>query len=303
MKNNVIFFLGLFAALGISWAGIVLGSNAQLGGLAPFYDDSESTAFPQWMPGAAAQGQLVYRGLGCAACHTQQVRRPGFGSDKERGWGDRQSVARDYIFQPAPQLGFSRVGPDLANLADRKPTALDASDLLHLLYAGADGMPTYRFLFETRQIGVGAQPSEKALKLTGGLEPKAGFEIVPTPQGRVARGLPVEPQEPLHLSGSRSLYPGQGRGGDRRGQMSERPNDPRLDQAAVSDETVLDEHEKLLGRHPDDGARYRLLPIAILFTLSGLILFAGTYLNRYTGHYSSAIFDENAKPTRAEPRP
>ena len=92
MKNNVLFFVGLFAALGISWAGIVIGSNAQPGSLAPFYDDKEGAAFPPWMPGAAARGQLVYRDLGCAACHTQQVRRPGFGSDKERGWGDRQSV-------------------------------------------------------------------------------------------------------------------------------------------------------------------------------------------------------------------
>ena len=175
MKSNVIFFLGLVAALGISWGGIVLGSNAQLGALAPFYDDSQTNAFPQRMPGAAAQGQLVYRGLGCAECHTQQVRRPGFGSDKDRGWGDRQSVARDYIYQPAPQLGLSRTGPDLANLADRKPTAPDASDLLKLLYAGANGMPSYRFLFETRAVGVGGQPSEKALKLVGALEPKAGF--------------------------------------------------------------------------------------------------------------------------------
>jgi cytochrome c oxidase cbb3-type subunit 2 len=181
VKSNLIFFLGLVAALGISWGGIVLGSNAQLGGLPPFYDDSQSTAFPQWMSGAAAQGQLVYKGLGCADCHTQQVRRPGFGSDKDRGWGDRQSVARDYIYQPAPQLGLSRTGPDLANLADRKPSAPDASDLLNLLYSGANGMPPYRFLFEKRAVGVNGQASEKALKLVGALEPKAGFEVVPTP--------------------------------------------------------------------------------------------------------------------------
>jgi mono/diheme cytochrome c family protein len=74
-------------------------------------------------------------------------------------------------------------------------------------------------------------------------------------------------------------------------------NDPRLDQASVSDESLLDSHEVLLGRQPDEGARYRLLPIGILFTLSGLILFSGTYLNRYTGHYSPLIFNENAKPT------
>ena len=79
--------------------------------------------------------------------------------------------------------------------------------------------------------------------------------------------------------------------------MSEQPpRDPRLDQAAVTDERLLDAHEQLLSRHPDDGARYRLLPIGILITLSGLVRFAGTYLNRYTGHYSSLIYNENAKP-------
>jgi mono/diheme cytochrome c family protein len=72
--------------------------------------------------------------------------------------------------------------------------------------------------------------------------------------------------------------------------------DPRLDQAAASDEGLLEAHEQLLGPRPDDGARYKLLPIGILFVLSGLVLFAGTYLNRYAGRYSSAIFDENAKP-------
>ena len=78
------------------------------------------------------------------------------------------------------------------------------------------------------------------------------------------------------------------------------PKDPRLDQAAASDESLLDAHEQVLGQHPDEGARYRLLPIGILFVLSGLILFAGTYLNRYAGHYSSAIFDENAKVSTGE---
>jgi mono/diheme cytochrome c family protein len=74
--------------------------------------------------------------------------------------------------------------------------------------------------------------------------------------------------------------------------------DPGVDQSAVSDEGLLDAHEKALGRqHHDDGARYRLLPIGLLFILSGLILFAGTYLNRYTGHYSGLIFNENAKPS------
>ena len=83
--------------------------------------------------------------------------------------------------------------------------------------------------------------------------------------------------------------------------MSAAPDkDPRLDQAAASDDAVLSAHENLLGRQPDDGARYRLLPIGILFTLSGLILFAGTYLNRYAAHYSPLVFNENGKPATGE---
>jgi cytochrome c oxidase cbb3-type subunit 2 len=196
VKSNLAFFIGLAAALGISWAGIVLGSNAQLGQLPPFYDDNEQASFPQWMPGVAARGQLVYRDLGCAACHTQQVRRPGFGSDQARGWGDRQSVARDYIYQPYPQLGSMRVGPDLANLADRKPSAPDSEDLLRMLYAGSAGMPPYRFLFETRRIGAGAQPSEHALRLTGSLEPPAGVEVVPTDRALSLVGYLVNLRNP-----------------------------------------------------------------------------------------------------------
>ena len=178
MKNGPLFFLGLFAALTLSFGGIVLGSHAQLGALASYYDDSESKAFPERLPGIAASGQLVYRDLGCAACHTQQVRRPGFGADQARGWGERQSVARDYIHQPAPQLGSMRIGPDLTNLAGRKPSALDAEDLSKLLYTGQGAMPAHAFLFEDVKI-IGEKPA-KALKLTGKLAPQPGHAIVPT---------------------------------------------------------------------------------------------------------------------------
>ncbi|MCR6657412.1 MAG: cbb3-type cytochrome c oxidase subunit II [Opitutus sp.] len=183
MRNGFLFFLGLFAALALSWAGIVLGSNAQLGQLAPLMDENEGKAFPERFPGLAAQGEKVYRDLGCATCHTQQVRRPGFGSDKERGWGDRQSVARDYIQQPVVHLGESRIGPDLANVGARKP-AYDEADLYKLLYAGTDTMPSYRFLFETRSTA-DRQPSDYALRLTGKLATPSGVEVVPTERARL----------------------------------------------------------------------------------------------------------------------
>jgi len=178
MKNGPLFFLGIFAAFAFSWAAIVLGANAQLGGLAALYDANENLSFPRRPSGAAAQGEAVYRDLNCASCHTQQVRRPGFGSDQARGWGDRQSVARDYLFRTQVQLGQSRVGPDLANLAARKPTAPDATDLLKLLYTGRGMMPAYRHLFvEPAVIG---EPSDRALALTGELKPPAGRQVIPT---------------------------------------------------------------------------------------------------------------------------
>jgi cytochrome c oxidase cbb3-type subunit II len=177
MKNGPFLLLGLFVALVVSFGGIVLGSHAQLGRLTPYFDDTESQAFPQRTAGIAARGQQVYADLGCAACHTQQVRRPDFGSDQARGWGERQSVARDYIHQARPQLGASRFGPDLTNYAARKPTPPSAEGLYRLLYLGAGTHPSYRFLFEERQIA--GEPSPHAVQLLG-REVPAGREIVPT---------------------------------------------------------------------------------------------------------------------------
>jgi mono/diheme cytochrome c family protein len=77
--------------------------------------------------------------------------------------------------------------------------------------------------------------------------------------------------------------------------MSE-PEDSTFDPAGISDEGLLTGHEKLLDKQPDERARYNLLPLGLLFFFSGLILFAATYLNRYSGHFDPTIFDENALP-------
>jgi cytochrome c oxidase cbb3-type subunit 2 len=182
MRNGFLFFIGLFASLALSWAGVVLWPNWQLGLLKPYYDETDGKAYPQRTPGIAAEGRFVYDDLGCAACHTQQARRPDLGSDKARGWGDRQSVARDYIYDTHVMLGNLRVGPDLANVGARK-TPYDEEDLYKLLYAGVGAMPSYKFLFEQRSIA-GRQPSDHALSLHGHLEPPPGTEIVPTPRAR-----------------------------------------------------------------------------------------------------------------------
>lgn len=187
MKNGPLFFFGLFIALVLSW-GVIMQANLQLGQLTPYNDENEGRAFPERASGLAARGQMIYADLGCAACHTQQVRRPDFGSDQARGWGERQSYARDYVHQTRVQLGESRVGPDLANLGVRKPK-YDEEDLLKLLYTGTIPLaktathPPYKFLFEQRAIA-DRQPSQIALKLGTGVNVPAGHEIVPTERAR-----------------------------------------------------------------------------------------------------------------------
>ena len=205
MRNGLLFFVGLFAALAFSCAGVVLWPNYQLGRLAPIFDDTEGKAFPQRTPGIAAQGRLVYEDLGCAACHTQQVRRPDFGSDKARGWGERQSVARDYIYDTRVQLGESRLGPDLANVGGRK-APYDAEDFFKLLYGGVGAMPAYKFLFQEHSLA-GRQPADDALVLHGSLAAPAGMEIVPTPRARALVAYLLSLNHPYEYPEARPVEP------------------------------------------------------------------------------------------------
>jgi len=189
MNRAPIIFLGVFCALAFSFVGLVLTNQLTYGAFTTHVDEDEGKAFPLQSPGLAAQGKLVYQDLGCVSCHSQQVRREGFGSDigeHSRGWGERQSVARDYLREERVLLGSLRVGPDLRNLASRKNAdgaEFTADWLYRYLYdpklvVADSSMPRYAFLFKKQQI-VG-QPSAKALKLPEAHAPAAGFEVVPT---------------------------------------------------------------------------------------------------------------------------
>jgi cytochrome c oxidase cbb3-type subunit 2 len=192
MKNGLALFLGVFAILGLSWAGLLLSAHKQLGSLSQFKDPVEETLYPQPLSGLADQGRLVYQDLGCVTCHTQQVRHEGFGADIERKWGERGSYARDYIREKTVFIGQSRIGPDLRNVGVRlgdKTSAEDYSEYFYkLLYAPQSvapgtNMPSYAFLFETHPTN-GRQASYQALKLTGKYAPTVGSEVVPTARAR-----------------------------------------------------------------------------------------------------------------------
>lgn len=77
-------------------------------------------------------------------------------------------------------------------------------------------------------------------------------------------------------------------------------SDPRIDQAAVTDASLVAAHEKLLGKQPDDNANYRLAPLMMLFGFSALIFFGGTYLGRFSGNFHPLVFNENAPPPSAK---
>ena len=128
MNNILKFSLGIFATLSVAWLAFVVGARKQFGDLVPTSSILEEDGsmpegaelFPKAFSGVAQQGASEYVSLGCATCHTQQVRLVESGFDVERGWGDRPSVARDYILQNEVSIGNTRIGPDLANLGLRE---------------------------------------------------------------------------------------------------------------------------------------------------------------------------------------
>jgi cytochrome c oxidase cbb3-type subunit 2 len=153
MKNLNLILAGVFACVAAVWAGLLVTAQVQLGSLGRAPAEEGGPLFPSREPGLAIQGRAVYVDLGCVACHTQQVRPAGQGSDIARGYGVRPSVARDYVLQSQVLLGHRRVGPDLANYGTRaKPEA----ELAAFLSAPSPGVnhPPYAFLSAERSAAL-----------------------------------------------------------------------------------------------------------------------------------------------------
>lgn len=169
MNRVPVIFLGVFLGFAGSFLGLVVGPQAQIGRQPQVRLESTGALYPQDRPGPARRGAELYRALGCVECHTRQVRPRGQGSDFARGWGQRRSVARDYLFDRPVLLGNQRLGPDLANVGGRLPEV--DYQLKHLynprLVVPGSMMPPYSFLFSRRKLGPGRPPSADALKLDG----------------------------------------------------------------------------------------------------------------------------------------
>lgn len=211
MKSLPLIFLGVFFTLAFSWTGIVLTTHIQMKDLTPataelvndkgepiggptFLADGEvimgsntegETAYPLRLVGEAQRGKKVYEQMGCLYCHSQQVRRKGFGADYERGWGNRQSVARDYIEQDRVMLGTMRTGPDLTNVGVRYSELWQLQHLYNpQITSPGSTMPPYPFLFEVQKISEMRGPSVEAIDLPDAYHPGEGYELVPTQRAK-----------------------------------------------------------------------------------------------------------------------
>ena len=121
MKGLAPLFLGIFGTFAFSWVGLTVIPNWQIGHLNPQADEEGTDIYPQPQSGMFERGARVYAANGCAYCHSQQVRPEYAGADIERGWGNRRSAPRDYIFERPVFLAKMRMGQDIANIGARAP--------------------------------------------------------------------------------------------------------------------------------------------------------------------------------------
>jgi cytochrome c oxidase cbb3-type subunit 2 len=78
VNHGPLIFLGVFFSLALSWFGLVFEPQLQLGNAQQATNMVNSAElYPQRRPGLAKQGLDVYRSLGCATCHSQQVGQTG----------------------------------------------------------------------------------------------------------------------------------------------------------------------------------------------------------------------------------
>lgn len=207
MRNDLSkILLGLAIAFGIPWLLLVVGPYVNLTAADPItYGEDEEVPYVAYPDpnmvqyGESDFGAEVYSREGCAYCHTQVVRPTYAGPDMWReGWGGRTSLGEiretrpgDFLGEGYAQLGYQRIGPDLANVGTRIADRLAAAgsemsdrEWHHLhLYAPRQlqensVMPSFQHLYE--KVPASGREGRIALPLEGRFAPDEGFVIVPS---------------------------------------------------------------------------------------------------------------------------
>ena len=197
MKNQLWSILaGLGLSFGVPWVLLIVVPYLRMAGAEPVaYADSDEAgsliAYPDPQTlrfGSSDFGAKLYAKEGCAYCHTQVVRPTYAGADMWRkGWGGREAdgLARetrpeDFAGEGFAQLGYQRIGPDLANAGHRNRDR--EWHLLHLynprIVSSNSVMPSFKHYF--KEVPAAGRESGGALKLEGRFAPPEGVAIVPT---------------------------------------------------------------------------------------------------------------------------
>jgi cytochrome c oxidase cbb3-type subunit 2 len=183
MNNFRTVFLGFLLTFASAWVGLAMLPSHYFSTLQFEHDPVTGTELPPPLDAQAQRGAQVYLANGCVYCHSQQVRPADAGSDIARGWGQRRTVARDYLRDQVAVMGTMRTGPDLSNIGLRNPS--DSWHLLHLynpqLTSPGSTMPPFRFLFHKAKAG--PQPRADALALPPE-ESTPGYEAIPSEEAR-----------------------------------------------------------------------------------------------------------------------
>lgn len=148
----------------------------KMDGAAAPMNDLPARAFTAQTINVAEAAVKRLSGLGAAV----QIVRKATGSDIQRDWGKRLTVAQDFLRDYPVQIGSQRVGPDLANYGARQTNGLLILEHLYDPQKIMPGsmMPPYRFLFTARKLNEGEALSPGALP--AGFVP--GMEIKPKPE-------------------------------------------------------------------------------------------------------------------------
>jgi cbb3-type cytochrome oxidase cytochrome c subunit len=142
MSYGPLIFLAAFFALSVSWFGLVLTPQMQVGQMQPTNTVPSGAAYPVARPGLARQGLDAYRANGCAWCHSQQVGQTGTECDvvvSEAGTNQAALVASLLQVKPGlqePQAKELAIGLPKTVLARVSKPAADAA-VKALIAAGA----------------------------------------------------------------------------------------------------------------------------------------------------------------------
>ncbi len=184
MNKTLFLALGIFFTIAASVTGLVIIPNWQFQELKPVMK-ATGLQYPERWFGDAHKGREIYINQGCIYCHSQQVREKNYGGDIRRGWGNRRSVPRDYIYDQPHQLGTMRTGPDLASIGARQPS----SDwhALHLydpqITSAGSVMPRFNYLFNEVRGEATTRLPGTAIKIPDGYKRSDVKYIVPTERG------------------------------------------------------------------------------------------------------------------------